>query len=55
MKVEVPIINDEDWLKTTVASYSSNGPIFRYEDVDTSIIKPRLRRYDVAKEASNNG
>ncbi|KUO50451.1 MAG: succinate dehydrogenase [Desulfitibacter sp. BRH_c19] len=54
-KEEFPDRNDEDWLKTTVASYSSNGPIFRYEDVDTSIIKPRLRRYDVAKEASNNG
>ncbi len=41
--------NDEKWLKTTVANYSKDGPVIRYDDIDTSLIKPRLRRYDVDK------
>ncbi|MGI4853142.1 MAG: succinate dehydrogenase flavoprotein subunit [Janthinobacterium lividum] len=40
--------NDEQFLKTTMASYDSanNQPIIGYDDVDTSWIKPRPRRYD---------
>ncbi|MEW6621565.1 MAG: succinate dehydrogenase flavoprotein subunit [Bacillota bacterium] len=48
-KEDYPERNDEDWLKTTIASYSSNGPVFRYEEIDTSLIKPVQRRYDVDK------
>ncbi|MBI1390857.1 MAG: succinate dehydrogenase flavoprotein subunit [bacterium] len=37
--------NDE-WLKTTIAQWSDEGPQISYEPVDTSIIKPIPRRYD---------
>ncbi|OYD08321.1 succinate dehydrogenase flavoprotein subunit [Paludifilum halophilum] len=50
-KPDYPDRNDEDWLKTTKAKYTDNGPAFEYEDVDVSLIKPRPRRYDVAKQA----
>jgi succinate dehydrogenase / fumarate reductase, flavoprotein subunit len=46
-KPEFPNRDDENWLKTTIATYSKNGPIFTYEPVDLSFIKPRQRRYDV--------
>lgn len=49
-KPEFPDRNDEEWLKTTKAKWTPNGPAFEYEEVDTSLIKPRPRRYDVAKE-----
>src|SRR5690606_435227 len=49
-KPEYPERNDEEWLKTTKAKYTPDGPEFDYEPVDVSLIKPRPRRYDVAKE-----
>ena len=49
-KPDFPERNDEEWLKTTKAKHTSDGPEFEYEDVDVSLIKPRPRRYDVAKE-----
>lgn len=51
-KPEFPERDDENWLKTTRADYSPSGPRFSYEPVDISSIKPRKRRYDVAKEGS---
>ena len=35
----------ERWLKTTVVRHSPDGPEFRYEEVDTSLIPPRPRTY----------
>lgn len=52
-KPEFPDRNDEEFLKTTKATYSPEGPIFEYESVDVSLIKPRPRRYDVAKEGGD--
>ncbi|RAL26766.1 succinate dehydrogenase flavoprotein subunit [Thermoflavimicrobium daqui] len=49
-KPDFPDRNDEEWLKTTKARYTENGPVFEYEPVDTSLIKPRPRRYDVSKQ-----
>jgi len=49
-KPEFPERNDEEWLKTTKAKFTPDGPVFEYEDVDVSLIKPRPRRYDVKKE-----
>jgi len=49
-KPEFPERNDEEWLKTTKAKFTEDGPAFEYEPVDISLIKPRPRRYDVAKE-----
>ncbi|GBF10870.1 succinate dehydrogenase flavoprotein subunit [Tepidibacillus sp. HK-1] len=49
-KPDFPDRNDEDWLKTTKAKYTPDGPVFDYEPVDVSLIKPRLRNYAVSKE-----
>ena len=51
-KPAFPDRDDANWLKTTIAVYSSNGPKFSYEPVDTSLIKPRPRKYDVDKETA---
>ncbi|NRF94369.1 succinate dehydrogenase flavoprotein subunit [Paenibacillus frigoriresistens] len=52
-KPEFPERDDENWLKTTLATYKPNGPEFSYEAVDLSDLKPRERRYDVVKESSS--
>ena len=46
-KPEFPERDDENWLKTTMASFvgPTEAPSFHYEDVDTSLIKPRKRDY----------
>src|SRR5699024_6120244 len=46
-KPEYPDRNDEEWLKTTLAEFNqtSASPEFSYEDVDVSLIEPRLRDY----------
>jgi succinate dehydrogenase / fumarate reductase flavoprotein subunit len=52
-KPDFPERNDEQWLKTTVARFDGDrNPQFSYEDVDYSLIKPRLRSY---KTASHGG
>ncbi|QSS99153.1 succinate dehydrogenase flavoprotein subunit [Pontibacillus sp. ALD_SL1] len=50
-KPEFPERNDEEWLKTTKASYDkeNNAPVFSYEDVDISHIQPRKRDYSKSK------
>jgi len=50
-KPAFPERDDAKFLKTTKARWSSDGPEFSYEDVDTSLIKPRPRKYDVDKSA----
>jgi succinate dehydrogenase / fumarate reductase flavoprotein subunit len=44
-KPEFPDRNDPDWLKTTIAEYTPDGPKLTYEPVDTSLIVPRPRNY----------
>lgn len=51
-KPDFPERDDENWLKTTKAEFTADGPSFSYEPVDTAYIKPRQRRYDVAKEVT---
>lgn len=53
-KPDFPERNDEDFLKTTVAKHTANGPELSYEEVDTSHIVPRKRVYDVDKAATEN-
>jgi succinate dehydrogenase / fumarate reductase, flavoprotein subunit len=50
-KPDFPERNDADWLKTTKAYFAADAdePRFEFEPVDISLIKPRPRRYDVAK------
>jgi succinate dehydrogenase / fumarate reductase flavoprotein subunit len=47
-KPDFPERNDEQFLKTTKASFTDSSPRFEYEEVDTQFIKPRRRSYDAA-------
>ncbi len=51
-KPAFPERNDATFLKTTIAQWSSDGPELSYQDVDTSLIKPRPRKYDTEKTAA---
>ena len=51
-KPAFPERDDAKFLKTTKARWSSDGPELSYEGVDTSLIKPRPRKYDVDKAAA---
>jgi succinate dehydrogenase / fumarate reductase flavoprotein subunit len=48
-KPDFPERDDTNWLKTTRAKYINNDIQLTYEQVDTSLIPPRPRRYDAAK------
>ena len=41
--------DDKNWLKTTRAHWDCSQIKFHHEPVDTSLIPPRPRRYDVAQ------
>jgi succinate dehydrogenase / fumarate reductase flavoprotein subunit len=49
-KPEFPNRDDVNFLKTTKAKFTPNGPEISYEDVDTSLIKPRIRDYSTDKK-----
>lgn len=49
-KPEFPDRNDEQFLKTTKAAWTAEGPQISYEEVDTSLIKPRTRDYSSNKK-----
>ncbi|TWI57038.1 succinate dehydrogenase flavoprotein subunit [Halalkalibacter nanhaiisediminis] len=53
-KPDFPERNDEEFLKTTMATFNpaKNGPDFTYEEVDTSLIKPRKRDYSQKKQGA---
>jgi succinate dehydrogenase / fumarate reductase flavoprotein subunit len=36
-------VNNEKWLKTTLARHTSDGPVIEYGKVDTSLLRPRPR------------
>lgn len=46
-KPDFPERNDEKFLKTTMATFKGldNAPAFHYEDIDVSLIPPRIRDY----------
>lgn len=48
-KPDFPERNDEEFLKTTKAAWTPDGPQISYEDVDVSLIKPRIRDYSKDK------
>src|SRR6202790_3206954 len=48
-KPDFPERDDANWLKTTRAKWVNGDIQLTYEPVDTSLIKPRPRRYDAAK------
>ncbi len=47
--------DDENWLKTTMARFSKDGPKFDYEKVDISLVKPRARVYKQASMDAAKG
>jgi len=49
-KPEFPERDDENYLKTTIAEYSGEGPVLSYEPVDISLIQPRKRDYSKGKQ-----
>ncbi len=49
-KPEFPERDDERFLKTTLATYTPEGPRIDYEAVDIQYIPPRPRKYDVDKK-----
>src|SRR5262249_13684998 len=53
-KPEFPNRDDAQWLKTTIAEYSGEGPVFSYEGVDISLIQPRKRDYSHEKKEGKN-
>jgi len=48
-KPDFPDRNDEEFLKTTKATWTPDGPQISYEDVDVSLIPPRIRDYSKDK------
>ncbi|GAA4856276.1 succinate dehydrogenase flavoprotein subunit [Paenibacillus vulneris] len=52
-KPEFPERNDEEFLKTTKATWTPDGPTISWEDVDTSLIKPRKRDYSTDKKGGH--
>jgi succinate dehydrogenase / fumarate reductase flavoprotein subunit len=54
-KPEFPERDDVNWLKTTKARWTSDGPEFTYDPVDVSLIHPRPRKYDVAAATGGPG
>jgi succinate dehydrogenase / fumarate reductase, flavoprotein subunit len=51
-KPEFPKRDDENWLKTTIATFDpvTQEPVITYEPVDTRYLKPVLRDYTQAKK-----
>jgi succinate dehydrogenase / fumarate reductase flavoprotein subunit len=45
LRPEYPERDDANWLKTTIATWSPDGPRLSYEPVDVSLIPPRPRQY----------
>ncbi|PLR75910.1 succinate dehydrogenase flavoprotein subunit [Bacillus sp. V3-13] len=52
-KPEYPDRDDENWLKTTIATYTPMGPNLSYEQVDVQYIAPRQRRYDIVTSSKD--
>jgi succinate dehydrogenase / fumarate reductase flavoprotein subunit len=50
-KPDFPNRDDENFMKTTIAEHSGEGPVLSYEAVDVSLVEPRKRDYSKAKKA----
>ncbi len=49
-KPDFPDRDDDNFLKTTIAEYSEEAPVFFYEHVDVSLVEPRKRDYSSGKK-----
>lgn len=50
-KMDTPERDDENWLKTTLATWSASGPEFEFEPIDCRYIAPRKRKYRINQNA----
>jgi len=46
-KMDTPDRDDTNWLRTTLASYTPQGPEFSFEPIDCRYIAPRARKYKI--------
>jgi succinate dehydrogenase / fumarate reductase flavoprotein subunit len=46
-KMDTPQRDDEHWLKTTLATWTSTGPSFEFEKIDVRYLAPRARKYRI--------
>ncbi len=46
-KMDTPERDDANWLKSTLATWTPQGPQFSYEPIDCRFIPPRARKYAV--------
>jgi succinate dehydrogenase / fumarate reductase flavoprotein subunit len=51
-KPDFPNRDDERFMKTTIAEFSEEGPVFSWEPVDVSLIEPRKRDYSKGKQTA---
>ena len=51
-KPEFPDRDDANFLKTTIAEYTPEGPRISYDEVDLGFIEPRQRVYNVEKQTA---
>jgi succinate dehydrogenase / fumarate reductase flavoprotein subunit len=45
LRPDYPERDDANWLKTTIAEWTPDGPRLSYEAVDVSLVPPRPRQY----------
>jgi succinate dehydrogenase / fumarate reductase, flavoprotein subunit len=53
-KPEFPERNDDEFMKTTKAKWTPDGPTIEWEDIDVSLIQPRKRDYTTDKKKGGN-
>ena len=46
-KMDTPDRNDAEWLKSTLATWTPQGPTFEFEPIDCRYISPRPRKYRI--------
>lgn len=49
-KPDFPDRDDDNFMKTTIAEYSTEAPVLSYEPVDVSLVEPRKRDYSKGKK-----
>lgn len=51
-KPDFPERDDENFMKSTIAEFSEESPIFSYQAIDVSLVEPRKRDYSSKKKAA---
>ena len=48
-KPDFPDRDDDNFMKTTIAEFSTEAPVLSYEPIDVSLVEPRKRDYSSKK------